>query len=103
MLSLTLNIFPVQLHCLFANLGDFNAWLVVSYIVVTDKNLIYAYFLYRYMDLESKSRSQELVLNLIETVQQDFIENYGKYYNHPKKPVIIPLRKREYWYLFRIF
>lgn len=39
-----------------------------------------------------KEKTRELVLNLIETVQRDFLERYSKYYAHPKKPEIIPVR-----------
>ncbi|XP_065223632.1 serine/arginine repetitive matrix protein 1-like isoform X2 [Planococcus citri] len=46
----------------------------------------------RYKNLENKERARELIMNLIDTVQQDFIAGtYGKYYTPPRKPEIIPV------------
>ncbi|XKL62834.1 hypothetical protein PGB90_002667 [Kerria lacca] len=46
----------------------------------------------KYKNVESRDNARQLLINLIETVQQEFIDTCGKMHLLPKKPEIIPVR-----------
>lgn len=54
---------------------------------------IYIY-IYRYGDPLSKQKARQLVLNLIETVQKEFLERFPKFYPPPKEPEVISVRRK---------
>lgn len=75
-------------------------WLIILLNVIRFINyfcishILYYICVYRYGDPLSKQKARQLVLNLIETVQKEFLERFPKFYPPPKEPEVISVRRK---------